>query len=101
MNDIQLTETACLILSTMRKPIHGYDIMKKVEDSLSPMFSIGPATMYTTLAKLMKHGLCTINEEQNRKMYTLTQLGENVLNEEIQRRERLLAFMIQQQGEQQ
>jgi len=100
MNDIQLTETALLILSTMHSPIHGYDIMKRIDEALHPHMSVGPATMYTTLSKLVKSKLCTITEEQNRKMYSLTSLGEEVLEDEILRREMMLTFMNnQKQGE--
>lgn len=93
MNDVQITETALLILSTMQTPIHGYEIMKRINETLNPWMSIGPATMYTTLAKLEKHKLCSILVEQNRKVYHLTSYGKQTLEEEIQRRERMLLFM--------
>lgn len=93
MNDIQISETALVILSTMHQSIHGYEIMKRIEDELKSTMSVGPATMYTTLAKLVKHALCTVVEEQNRKVYSLTPKGRMVLEDEIQRRERMLSFM--------
>ena len=93
MNDIQLSETGLLILSQMRQPIHGYDIMKRIEQHLAPHFSVGPATMYTTLAKLVELNLCSTQDEQNRKVYRLSALGEQVLTEELNRRKRLFEFM--------
>jgi DNA-binding PadR family transcriptional regulator len=96
MNDIQLTETALLILSTMHSPIHGYDIMKRIDEALHPLMSVGPATMYTTLSKLVKSKLCTLTEDQHRKIYTLTPLGQEVLAGEITRREKMLDFMKKQ-----
>jgi len=93
MNEIQLTETALLILSTMHRPIHGYDIMKQIDESLQPLMRVGPATMYTTLSKLVKQQLCSVSEHQHRKLYVLTPLGIKVLHDEIARREKMLEFM--------
>jgi DNA-binding PadR family transcriptional regulator len=95
MDEIQLSETGLLILSQMRQPIHGYDIMKRIEHALSPGFKVGPATMYTTLAKLVELKLCSIQDDQNRKVYRLSELGERVLADELRRRKRLLEFMTQ------
>lgn len=93
MNTIQLTETSLLILSTMQSPIHGYDIMKHIDEALHPLMSVGPATMYTTLSKLVKSKLCAITNVQNRKIYILTPLGQQVLEGEITRREKMLEYM--------
>ena len=99
MKEIQLSETMLLVLSTMRQPIHGYDIMKRIEHHLAPYFLVGPATMYTTLAKLVELGLCHNHEEQNRKVYRLSELGMHILQDEIDRRKKLLAFIQSQTKE--
>ena len=77
----------------MHSPIHGYNIMKRIDEVLHPLMSVGPATMYTTLSKLVKNKLCAITNVQNRKIYTLTPLGQQVLESEIKRREKMIEFM--------
>ncbi|SQF27126.1 PadR family transcriptional regulator [Streptococcus gordonii] len=52
--------------------------------------SISPGTMYGTLSKMEKDGLIAfVREEEKRKLYQITDLGQKILNLEIQRIERL------------
>lgn len=52
--------------------------------------SISPGTMYGTLSKMEKDGLIAfVREEEKRKFYQITDLGQKILNLEIQRIERL------------
>ena len=55
---------------------------------------ISPGTLYGSLSKMEKDGLIKfIREEQKRKIYCITELGEKVLNLEMKRIERLYKSM--------
>jgi DNA-binding PadR family transcriptional regulator len=93
MKMIELSETACLILSTLVEKTHGYEIMKSIEDQFGDDFRLGPATLYTTLSKLVKAGLCVYEEVLNKKVYSLTEKGKKVLEHEVKKRKIVLDYM--------
>lgn len=99
MKTFEMTELSALILSTLTQPIHGYDIMKVIESDLGDYQSIGPATLYTTLSKLLKAKLCTYTVDGKKKVYTITPLGRDVLHREIQKHEKMVTFMKEMQLE--
>jgi DNA-binding PadR family transcriptional regulator len=96
MQLVELTEIGCLILSTLIEPTHGYEIMKSIENEFNGHLSIGPATLYTTLSKMVKAELCSFEEVANKKVYLITNKGKSVLTEEVNKRQQALQFMINQ-----
>ena len=87
---VPMTETGFYILFCLRTPRHGYGIGQRVSRMTGGQVTIGPGTMYGTLSKMEKDGLIEVcAEEDKRKIYRLTALGEEILNLEIQRIERL------------
>ena len=85
-----MTETGFYILFCLQKERHGYSITQKVKELTEGKLSISPGTMYGTLAKMEKDGLIAfVREEEKRKLYQITDLGQKILNLEIQRIERL------------
>ena len=85
-----MTETGCYILFCLQKERHGYSITQKVKELTEGQLSISPGTMYGTLAKMEKDGLIVfVREEEKRKLYSITELGRQILELEIQRIERL------------
>jgi DNA-binding PadR family transcriptional regulator len=71
---------------------HGYAIMQAVEDSSSGVVRMGPATLYGTLKKLVDQGLAEelaqrpdADDDQRRRYYRLTGLGERVCAAEASR----------------
>lgn len=55
---------------------------------------LAPGTMYGSLSKMEKDGLIRfLREEEKRKIYTITDLGNEVLNIEMNRIERLYKNM--------
>ena len=85
-----MTETGFYILFCLQKERHGYSITQKVKELTEGQLSISPGTMYGTLAKMEKDGLITfVREEEKRKLYQITDLGQKILDLEIQRIERL------------
>ncbi len=96
MKTIELTEIGCLILSTLVEPIHGYEIMKSIESEFEGKVNLGPATLYTTLSKLVKADLCSFEEVSNKKIYIITDKGKALLIEEVEKKKQALNFMLQQ-----
>lgn len=87
---VPMTETGFYILFCLQKERHGYSITQKVKDLTEGQLSISPGTMYGTLAKMEKDGLIAfVREEEKRKLYSITELGKQILELEIQRIERL------------
>ena len=76
---------------------HGYAIMQAVEDSSSGVVRMGPATLYGTLKKLVDQGLAEElahrpdpDDDQRRRYYRMTGLGEQVCAAEADRLSRLV-----------
>ena len=87
---VPMTETGFYILFCLREEMHGYSIGKKVGDMTGGEITISPGTMYGTLSKMEKDGLIAfVREEEKRKLYCITELGQEILNIELQRIERL------------
>lgn len=87
---VPMTETGFYILFCLQKERHGYSITQKVKDLTEGQLSISPGTMYGTLAKMEKDGLIAfVREEEKRKLYSITEVGKQILELEIQRIERL------------
>jgi len=87
---VPMTETGFYILFCLQKERHGYSITQKVKQLTEEQLSISPGTMYGTLAKMEKDGLIAfVREEEKRKLYSITELGRQILELEIQRIERL------------
>ena len=87
---VPMTETGFYILLCLRQEMHGYSIVQKVEALTGGEIMLGPGTMYGSLSKMEKDGLIRfVREEEKRKIYRITELGEEVLQTEISRIERL------------
>jgi DNA-binding PadR family transcriptional regulator len=74
---------------------HGYAIMREARLISEGGFEIGPATLYTTIQRLLES--CWIEEvagpessDSRRRYYSLTQQGSSVLNAELKRMETLV-----------
>ena len=87
---VPMTETAFYILLCLREPNHGYGIVQTVEGLTEGAIRLAPGTMYGSLSKMEKDGVIRfVREEDKRKVYRITDLGEEVLALEIARIERL------------
>ncbi|WP_406541714.1 PadR family transcriptional regulator [Clostridium ljungdahlii] len=72
----ELTDAYYYILLSLIKPKHGYLIMKSVEKMSEGKFSIGPASLYTSIKKLLDAKLIKLTEESEQKKFTLLQIKE-------------------------
>jgi len=77
---------------------HGYSIMQEVASRSGGSFKLGPATLYTTIKRLLGEGLIEELEErpdperddQRRRYYRLTQFGRRVAEAELVRLQTLV-----------
>lgn len=91
---VPMTETGFYILLCLKEPNHGYGIVQKVKDMTKGDIVLAPGTMYGSLSKMEKDGLIRfIREEEKRKIYSITALGNEVLDIEMKRIERLYGNM--------
>lgn len=87
---IPMTETSFYILLSLRDENHGYGIGLKVNELTNGEVILSPGTMYGSLKKMEKDKLIDfIREEDNRKLYKITELGLNILEIESNRIKRL------------
>ncbi len=64
------------------KPRHGYDIIKGLGERVGGDYSPSPGVVYPTLTMLEEMGYARLTQdEQGRKLYTVTPEGEKVLAE--------------------
>lgn len=87
---VPMTESGFYILFCLQTPQHGYGISQRVKKMTGGSVTISAGTMYGTLSKMEKDGLIRFySEEDKRKLYQITELGQEILFKEIQRIERL------------
>ncbi|MBU3573586.1 PadR family transcriptional regulator [Priestia aryabhattai] len=88
----ELTDTSYYILVSLIEAKHGYLIMKTIEDMTNQQFSIGPASMYTTIKKLLAAELIMLfgESKDKKKTYVATEKGIQFLKKEIQRRKEMI-----------
>ncbi|MBQ6560413.1 MAG: PadR family transcriptional regulator [Erysipelotrichaceae bacterium] len=87
---VPMTESGFYILYCLQTPQHGYGISQQVKKMTGGTVVISAGTMYGTLSKMEKDGLIRFShEEEKRKLYQLTELGEEILAIEIKRIERV------------
>lgn len=88
---LPLSEATYYVLAALREPLHGYALMQQVETMSEGSVVIGPGTLYGAFAALEKQGLIDkVSEVERRKIYGLTELGRQVLAEQVRR----LAIMV-------
>ena len=87
---VPMTETAFFILLCLQEANHGYGIVQKVEKMTDGELRLTPGTMYGSLSKMEKDGVIRfVREEDKRKIYQITDLGNEVLQTERKRIGRL------------
>lgn len=80
--------TFYVMLALSQQPLHGYAIMQQTEAMSVGSVALGPGTLYGIFGTLEKQGLIVkVAEEERRKIYALTELGQSVLIEQVRRLE--------------
>lgn len=88
----QITDTMFYIMAALTKPRHGYAIMNLIEETTEGKITIGPASMYTIIKKLLKQEWIYLYDDSDsrRKTYLHTEKGKQILAEEIQLRKSIV-----------
>lgn len=99
-----LSESTYLVLLALyRETLHGYGMIKMIEEVSDGLYTIAPGTLYGVLKNLEKQGLIeTVKEEQDRrkkKTYRITPKGKELLEAEFDRYERIMAITTKIRGE--
>lgn len=84
---------------------HGYSIMKDVEKQTSGKLKLGPGTLYGSIKRMLAAGLIEESDErpdpalddERRRYYRMSDLGQNVLSEESKRLEQAVTIARQKQ----
>lgn len=85
-----MTETMYYILLSLIEPRHGYGVMRHVEQITMGRVKLGAGTIYNSLGKLESDSLIELlTETDRRKIYLITDVGQELLKAEVQRLEEL------------
>ncbi|MBU1144973.1 MAG: PadR family transcriptional regulator [Firmicutes bacterium] len=90
MNEkITLSEATYYILLSLKTPLHGYGILKKVKLLTNNRLILSSGTLYGAITSLQKNNFIELfSKEQGKKgkkNYVMTPLGFEVLKSEINR----------------
>ncbi|MDX8045303.1 PadR family transcriptional regulator [Gracilibacillus sp. S3-1-1] len=85
-----LSESTYLVLLALyQQPLHGYGIIKEIEQVSEGAIILAPGTLYGVLKNLQKQGLIeTIaieKEQRKKKTYAITEQGKEALHIEYVR----------------
>jgi DNA-binding PadR family transcriptional regulator len=88
----QLTDSMFYIMAALTKPRHGYAIMSLIEETTKGEITIGPASMYTIIRKLLNQDWIYLHDgsDSRRKTYLLTDKGREVLEEDVKIRKLMI-----------
>lgn len=80
----------CVMLALSSGPKHGYAIMQETGTLSSGGFRMGPATLYSTIQRLVEFNLIDettddYSEGSRRRYYDLTETGRQLLETEVKR----------------
>ncbi|MGE6599945.1 PadR family transcriptional regulator [Bacillus proteolyticus] len=92
MKKTELTDSVFYIMAALTKPGHGYAIMSLIEETTNGAITIGPASMYTIIKKLLKQEWIYLHDgsDSRRKTYLLTDKGKEVLEEDVKIRKLMI-----------
>lgn len=63
------------------RPMHGYEMMKALEEKSGGFYTPSPGSIYPTLQMLEEGGYVTGNEVEGKKVYSITDAGRAMLDE--------------------
>lgn len=92
--NIALTEAVYFILLTLTKPLHGYGIMQRTEQLSAGRVRLAAGTLYGALNTLCEKGWIEelpVQAGSRKKEYVITEIGREVLNQELSRLRQLVA----------
>ncbi len=90
-----LTEAIYYILLALQEPLHGYGIMQKTSAMSKGRLVLSAGTLYGAISNLLEKGWIlpcgeSSDTDGRRKMYKVTDKGQEVLLAELKRLEELV-----------
>ena len=76
-----------LLELVLERPMHGYEMIKALEERSGGFYSPSPGSIYPTLQMLEDRGFVTVQEVDGKKVYSITAEGKALLDEHRQNRE--------------
>jgi DNA-binding PadR family transcriptional regulator len=70
-----------LLWLLQERPMHGYEMIKALEERSGGFYSPSPGSIYPTLQMLEEGGFVTGSEVEGKKVYTITDAGRALLSE--------------------
>jgi len=71
-----------VVLKLLRsRPMHGYEVMRALEEQSGGCYRASPGTVYPTLQMLEDQGYVRVVEEEGRRVYHITDAGRAHLDE--------------------
>ena len=82
-----------ILFALVERDVHGYGILKEVEEETGGGVRLDPANLYRALKRMMKDGLVSESEKQpapdlgdeRRRYYGLTELGSRLVAADAER----------------
>lgn len=69
-----------LVLSVLReKPMHGYEVMKALEERSRGLYKPSPGSIYPALRSLLGKGYVAVTGDRRRRTYRITPRGQEYL----------------------
>jgi len=95
--NLPLTETVYYILLALTEPTHGYVLMQKVEELSDGQVRLAAGTLYGAIENLLKKGFIVSmpSDDVRRKVYAISQAGEQILHADYQRMVHMLSVTNQ------
>ena len=91
---IAVTESTYYIMISVLKPNHGYGIIQKVDELTKGRVILGPGTLYGAINTLVSKGWIKLysqeTDSRKKKEYLITDLGKQILSDEICRLKELI-----------
>ena len=86
-----LTQPMYYILLSLKEKRHGYEIMQYIEKLTDGRVKVGPGTLYSLLSRFEDDRyIDMVSDDDNKKTYIITDIGKEILDEEIKRLSQLL-----------
>ena len=90
-----LTEAIYYILLALQEPLHGYGIMQKTSSMSNGRLVLSAGTLYGAISNLLERGWIlpcgeSSDTDGRRKLYQVTDKGQEVLLAELERLEELV-----------
>lgn len=75
---------AAILLLLAEQPRHGYDIITEIADRSEGSWQPSPGSVYPVLKRLTREGLVAPTEQDGRRVFTLTDAGRTLVDEEAE-----------------